>query len=70
MPYRSSSRPRHQSTLSALLHRLVLLLTLVIGAGALVYNAVSIVSGEEGLIGLTKLFDAATTDPSVPSRSG
>jgi hypothetical protein len=48
----------------------VLLLTLVIGAGALVYNAVSIVSGEEGLIGLTKLFDAATTDPSVPSRSG
>lgn len=36
---------------SALLHRLVLLLTLTVGGGALVYNAVSIINGTGGLIG-------------------
>jgi hypothetical protein len=36
---------------SALLHRLALLLTLTIGGGALVYNAVSIVNGSGGLMG-------------------
>ena len=52
------------------IHKIVLIAALALGAAFLVYNAVSIVNGEEGLIGLTKLFDAATTDPSVPSRSG
>jgi hypothetical protein len=43
---------RRRQTLSALLHRLVLMLTLTAGGAALVYNAVSIVSGERGLVGL------------------
>ncbi len=42
-----------------LLHRAVLLLTLTLGAGALVYNAASIVKGEPGLMGLPPLSGAA-----------
>jgi hypothetical protein len=34
-----------------LVHRLALLLTLAIGGSVLVYNAVSIVNGEGGLMG-------------------
>lgn len=48
---RAGGRRRHG--LSTLLHRLALLLALAVGGGALVYNAVSIVSGEGGLVGVS-----------------
>ncbi|MCG6939789.1 MAG: hypothetical protein LJE69_00865 [Thiohalocapsa sp.] len=70
MPQPKASRPGRRGHLSAVLHRLALLLTLVIGASALVYNAVSIVNGDAGLMGLTKLFDAAKTDSALSSRRG
>jgi hypothetical protein len=44
-----------------LVHRFALLLTLTLGAGALVYNAVSIVNGDGGLVGLPGLSGAALT---------
>jgi hypothetical protein len=56
--------------LSVSLHRLALLLTLVLAAAALVYNALSIVNGDAGLIGLTKVFDAATTESPLSPRHG
>lgn len=49
---RQSANRRRRHGLSTLLHRLALLLTMAVGGGALVYNAVSIVSGEGGLVGL------------------
>jgi hypothetical protein len=48
---------RHRRGLSTLLHRLALLLALTVGGGALVYNALSIVSGEGGLVGLSSAVD-------------
>ncbi|MGD8275192.1 MAG: hypothetical protein PVJ30_04480 [Thiohalocapsa sp.] len=71
-------RPRRQDTttrsgrrhaLSSLAHRVLLLLTLALGAGALVYNAVSIVNGDSGLMGLPALSGAGWTDP-APSFCG
>ncbi|WP_296900404.1 hypothetical protein [Thiohalocapsa sp.] len=50
-------------------HRVLLLLTLALGAGALVYNAVSIVNGDSGLMGLPALSGAGWTDP-APSFCG
>ncbi len=40
------------------LHRALLWVVLAVGAAALTYNAVSIVSGEGGLAGLSQAFDA------------
>jgi hypothetical protein len=39
------------------IHKLVLFLVLTVGAGALTYNAVSIVNGDGGLAGLTTTAD-------------
>jgi hypothetical protein len=39
------------------IHKLVLFLVLTVGAGALTYNAVSIVNGDGGLAGLTTAAD-------------
>ncbi len=64
------SRPARRRAVSVLLHRLALLLTLIIGAAALVYNALSIVNGDAGLIGLTRLFDAAIAELALSSHRG
>lgn len=55
--HRLRPRRRPRRGVSALLHRLALLLTLAVGGGALVYNAVSIVSGEGGLVRLSSAVD-------------
>jgi hypothetical protein len=52
MPQANHFGPDHRRQApSALLHRVALLLTLAVGGGALVYNAVSIVNGSGGLMG-------------------
>lgn len=52
MPQVNHFGPDHRRRApSALLHRIFLLLTLTVGGGALVYNAVSIVNGSGGLMG-------------------
>jgi hypothetical protein len=53
---------RRRRTLSALLHRLALLLTLAVGAGVLVYNAFSIVNGDGGLVTLP-MFSGGVVGP-------
>ncbi|WP_295542796.1 hypothetical protein [uncultured Thiohalocapsa sp.] len=54
-PRRRAQRRRRwrRHRLSTLLHRLVLLLALAAGTGSLVYNALSIINGEGGLVGLS-----------------
>jgi hypothetical protein len=65
--------PRRRA-LSALLHRLALLLTLAVGAGVLVYNAVSIVNGDGGLVGLPMFSDGSLFGPAsfgpAPAQRG
>jgi hypothetical protein len=39
------------------IHKLILFLVLTVGAGALIYNAVSIVNGDGGLAGLSSAAD-------------
>ena len=52
-----ASAPSRRRRTSSLLHRLALLLALAVGTGALVYNAVSIVNGEGGLVSLPGMSD-------------
>ncbi|WP_295886416.1 hypothetical protein [uncultured Thiohalocapsa sp.] len=62
-------RRQRRRTLTSLVHRLALLITLAIGGGALVYNAVSIVNGEGGLVRLPALSGAGWSG-GTPAVSG
>jgi hypothetical protein len=60
---------RRRRTLSTLLHRLALLLTLAVGAGVLVYNAFSIVNGDGGLVAVP-MFSGGTVAGPVAAPHG